>query len=80
VGGVARDAGTGEELGAKEGQVIRHGENLGLSVKMTNIGHPHAARGGAEGSVLEGLELLDIGGRRVREPDWSCIGTEGADE
>ena len=51
-----------------------HGEDLGLSVKMVDSGHLHASRGYSEGMVLEGLEPIDGGGGRIREPGWGGVG------
>ena len=56
------------------------GEDLCLSVEMSDVGHPHTSRHGAEGSVLEGLELLDIGLGCVGEPYRGGIGKEGSNE
>ena len=58
VGRVGRDKGTGEELGAEKGEVVLHGEDLGLCVKMTYVGRPHASRGFPEGLVLKGLNFV----------------------
>ena len=45
-----------------------HGEDLGLIVKMVDFSHLHASRGYSEGVILEGLEPIDGGGGRIREP------------
>ena len=50
------------------------GEDLCFCVEMPNVGHPHTSRHGTEGSVLEGLELLNIGLGGVGEPYWGIIG------
>ena len=46
-----------------------NGEDFGLCVEVTNIGHPHTTRHGAEGGILEGQEFLDAGRKGVREPN-----------
>lgn len=51
--------------------MVVDGDDVGLRVKMVNIGHLHAARCSAEGGVLEGLEFADGGGGGVGEPDGS---------
>ena len=56
------------------------GEDLCLCVEMSNVGHPHTSRHGTEGSVLEGLELLNIGLGGVGEPYWGSIGEEGSNK
>ena len=55
-------------------------KDIGLCVKMSNSGHPHAAGRYAEGSVLEGLEFLDGGGGSIREPDGAGVCEEGSNE
>ena len=50
-------------------------------MKVTNFGHPHAARGDSKGGILDHLKFVD--GRRVpgdREPDGTCVGENGFDE
>ena len=42
MGGVGGYEGSGEELGAKEGEVVVDGDELGLLVKVVNTGHLHA--------------------------------------
>ena len=59
--------------------MVFNGEGLGLCVKMTDLSHPHAARRGTEGRILDGLELLDIGWGCVGKPGWGGIGEEGTD-
>jgi len=60
--------------------VVVDGDDVGLCVKMVNVGHLHAACCSAEGGVLKGLEFVDGGGGGIGEPDGSCIGIEGSDE
>ena len=57
VGRVGRDKGVGEKLGAEKGEVVLHGEDLGLCVKMAYVGRLHASRGYPEGLVLKGLNF-----------------------
>ena len=77
---VGRDKGTGKKLGAEKGEVVFHGEDLGLSVKMAYFGRLHASRGYPEGLVLEGLNFSYGCVGSIREPNGSCVGVEGADE
>ena len=47
--------GTGEELGAEEGQMVVDREGMGFGVKMVNGTHLHAAGGKTEGRILDTL-------------------------
>ena len=53
--------------------MIIYGEDLGFCVKMAGVRHLHTAGGYSEGRVLEGLELLDIGGGGVGVPDGGSV-------
>ena len=55
-------------------------QDRSLCVKMSNVGHLHAAGGDAQSGVLDGLELFDVGRLAVGEPDGGCISEEGPDE
>ena len=50
-----------------------------LCVKMSNVSHLHAAGGYAKGGILDCLELLNVGGFAVREPDRGSIREKGSD-
>ena len=54
------------------------GEDPGLCVEMANISHPHTSRQGTEGSILEGLQSLDVGGGGIGEPEGCGVGEEGS--
>ena len=56
------------------------GEDLCLCVEMPNVRHPHTTHHSTEGSVVEGLELLNIGLGGVGEPYWGSIGEKGSNE
>ena len=60
--------------------MISDRENQRLSMKMTDAGHLHAARGDPESGVLYCLELVNGGSLGVREPGRGGIGVEGFDE
>ena len=60
--------------------MVFYGEGEGFCVKMTNTGHLHAAGDGPEGTILEGLELIDVALTEIGEPYWGSVGDEGADE
>ena len=49
------------------------GEDLGFGMDVVYWGHFQAAGGGAEGGVLYGLELFDVAGGSVGEPDGACV-------
>ena len=80
------DKGAGQELGGQEGEVVINSEGLGFCVKVVNACHLHAAYCSTEGSILEGLDTFDCGGRvggcgvgggvdgGNREPDRGTIG------
>ena len=57
--------------------MISDRENQRLSMKMTDAGHLHAARGDPESGVLYCLELVNSGSLGVREPGR---GVEGFDK
>ena len=71
--------GAGEELGGEEGEVVADGKGFGFCVKMLNGSHLHTPGGDAEGVVLEGLELCDVGRGGVGEPDGGCVEEKGTD-
>ena len=72
--------GTGEELGAEEGQMVVDREGMGFGVKMVNGTHLHAAGGKTEGRILDSLEFLDGGRGSIGEPDWGSVGEKGPDK
>ena len=61
MGRVSGLAGAGEELGGEEGEVVVDGKDFGFCVKMLDGRHLHTPGGDAEGVILEGLELCDVG-------------------
>ena len=65
--------GTGEKLGAKEGEVGGYREGLGFGVKMSDGGYLHVTHGYAEGEVLDCLESKYGGRGSAREPDGSSV-------
>ena len=56
------------------------GEDLCLCVEMPNVGHPHTSRHSTEGSVLKGLELLDVRLGGIGEPYWGSVGKKGSNK
>ena len=79
MGRVSGLEGAGEELGGEEGEVVVDGKGFGFCVEMLNGSHLHTPGGDAEGVVLEGLELCDVGRGSVGEPDGGCIEEKGTD-
>ena len=72
-------AGAGEELGGEQGEVVVDGKGFGFCViKMFNGRPLHTPGGDAEGVILEGLELCDVGAG-VGKPDGGGIKEEGMD-
>ena len=51
--------------------MVVDGDDVGLCVKMVDIGHLQAACCSAEGRVLKGLEFVDGRGGGIGEPDGS---------
>ena len=79
VGRVSGLEGAGEELGGEEGEVVVDGKGCGFCVKVLNGRHLHTSGSDAEGVILEGLELGDVGCGGVGEPDGGSIEEEGTD-
>ena len=52
VGWMRRDEGSGKKLGREQRKMIMDWKYEGFFVKMRDAGHLHAARCGAEGTVL----------------------------
>ena len=59
VGGVARAEGACKKLGADEGEVVPHFENLCLPVQVVDRGHQQRASRYAQSRVLDCLEGAD---------------------
>ena len=60
--------------------MVFYWEVEGFCVKMTNTGHLHAAGDGSEGTILKGLELINMAPSGIGEPYWGSVCDEGADE
>ena len=57
-----------------------NGKNKGFCVKMVRAGHLHAARSGAEGTILDNLEFRNGGRRGIGKPDGGSVGEKGLNE
>ena len=80
VGGVVGAEGGCKVLGANHGKVVLHWEEVGLLVEVAEGGFFGGSSADAEGLVLNGLELKDVGFGKAWEPDWSGIGKDGTNE
>ena len=74
------DESAGQELGAKQGEMIVDGNCLSFCVEVVYWCCFYAAGCYTEGSVLEGLEFLDGGRGGVWMPDGGSISEERPDE
>ena len=74
VGEVVWAKGGGEELGAKQGKVVLHWEDVCFLVEVAEGGHFGGSSADAECLVLDNLEFKDVGFGEVREPDRGGIG------
>ena len=56
--------------------MVLYGKDFSFCMDVVNWGHFKAAGGGAEGGILNCLELLDVTGGSVGEPDGTCVREE----